>query len=85
MNLVLIFFAHICCRSMARATIPLNFNAFLEKAKLKDDGSNYTDWVRVVEDYPHCCTEELRPGSTARCKTRCRSKSGCCERLAEQS
>ena len=31
---------------MARATIPLNINAFLEKAKLKDDGSNYTDWVR---------------------------------------
>ena len=31
---------------MARATIPLNFNAFLEKAKLKDDDSNYTDWVR---------------------------------------
>ena len=31
---------------MDRATIPLNFNAFLEKAKLKDDGSNYTDWVR---------------------------------------
>src|SRR6266496_1277300 len=31
---------------MARATIPLNFNAFLEKAKLKDDGSNYMDWVR---------------------------------------
>ena len=31
---------------MARAIIPLNFNAFLEKAKLKDDGSNYTDWVR---------------------------------------
>ena len=30
---------------MARATIPLNFNAFLEKAKLKDDRSNYTDWV----------------------------------------
>ena len=30
---------------MARATIPLNFNEFLEKAKLKDDGSNYTDWV----------------------------------------
>ena len=24
---------------------PMNFNAFLEKAKLKDDGSNYTDWV----------------------------------------
>src|SRR5215216_5864623 len=31
---------------MARATVPLNFNAFLEKAKLKHDGSNYTDWVR---------------------------------------
>ena len=31
---------------MARATVPLNFNAFLEKANLKDDGSNYTDWVR---------------------------------------
>ena len=31
---------------MARATVPLNFNAFLEKAKLKDDGSNYTNWVR---------------------------------------
>ena len=30
---------------MARATVPLNFNAFLEKAKLKDDGSNYTDLV----------------------------------------
>ena len=26
---------------MARATV----NAFLGKAKLKDDGSNYTDWV----------------------------------------
>ena len=24
----------------------MNFNAFLEKAKLKDDGSNYTDFVR---------------------------------------
>ena len=31
---------------MACATVPLNFNAFLEKAKLKDDGSNYTDWDR---------------------------------------
>ena len=31
---------------MARVVFPLNFNAFLEKAKLKDDGSNYTDWVR---------------------------------------
>ena len=31
---------------MAHAVVLLNFNAFLEKAKLKDDGSNYTDWVR---------------------------------------
>ena len=31
---------------MARAAVPLNFNVFLEKAKLKDDGSNYIDWVR---------------------------------------
>ena len=31
---------------MARVVAPLNFNAFLEKAKLKDDGSNYADWVR---------------------------------------
>ncbi|KAM3314235.1 hypothetical protein ACQJBY_033218 [Aegilops geniculata] len=31
---------------MTRATIPLNFNVFIEKAKLKDDGSNYTDRVR---------------------------------------
>ena len=37
---------------MARATVPLNFNAFLEKAKLKDDGSNYTYGVhnlRITE------------------------------------
>ena len=46
MNLVLIVFAYLCCRSMAHATVPLNFTTFLEKAKLKDDGSNYTDWVR---------------------------------------
>ena len=46
MNLVLIVFAYLFCRSMARATVHLNFNAFLEKAKLKDDGRNYTDWVR---------------------------------------
>ena len=45
MNLVLIVFAYLCCRSMVRATVPINFNAFLENAKLKDDGRNYTDWV----------------------------------------
>ena len=31
---------------MANANVNMNFNAFLEKTKLKDDGSNYTDWVR---------------------------------------
>ena len=31
---------------MAYDVVLLNFNAFLEKAKLKDDGSNYADWVR---------------------------------------
>ena len=31
---------------MAHANVALNFNAFLEKTKLKDDGSNYTNWVR---------------------------------------
>ena len=31
---------------MTHANVALNFNAFLEKTKLKDDGSNYTDWVR---------------------------------------
>src|SRR3990170_3732558 len=51
MNLVLIVFAYLCCGSMARATVPLNFNVFLEKAKLKDDGSNYTEWfhnLRII-------------------------------------
>ena len=45
MNLVLVvIFACLCyCRSMARASVPLNFNVFLEKAKLKYDGSNYRD------------------------------------------
>ena len=31
---------------MANAHVNMNLNAFLEKTKLKDDGSNYTDWVR---------------------------------------
>ena len=59
MNLVLIVFAnyvvdqqlvlqlpYVFCTQMARAVVPLNFNVFLDKAKLKDDGSNYTDQVR---------------------------------------
>ena len=31
---------------MDRVVVLLNLNVFLEKAKLKDDGSHYTDWVR---------------------------------------
>src|SRR3954468_5555938 len=31
---------------MAHGNVTLNFNAFLEKTKLKDDRSNYSDWVR---------------------------------------
>ena len=31
---------------MAHANVNLNFNTFLEKIKMKNDGSNYTDWVR---------------------------------------
>ena len=31
---------------MANADVPFNFNAFLDKSKLKDDGSNYADWAR---------------------------------------
>ena len=30
---------------MAHTNVALNFNAVLEKTKLKDDGSNYTNWV----------------------------------------
>ena len=30
---------------MAHTNVALNFNAFLEKTKMKDDGSNYMDWV----------------------------------------
>ena len=31
---------------MARVVAPPNFNAFLEKAKLEDDRSNFVDWAR---------------------------------------
>ena len=30
---------------MVRIVATLNFNVFLEKAKLKDDGSNFVDWA----------------------------------------
>ena len=34
---------------MAHATVTLNFNTFPEKAKLKDDGSNFVDWARNIK------------------------------------
>ena len=46
MNLVLIVFAYLCCRSIARVVATLCFYMFLEKTKLKDDSSNDADWVR---------------------------------------
>ena len=45
MNLVLIVFAYLYCRTMARITVSLVLNLFLEKTKLKDVGSNNAYWV----------------------------------------
>ena len=46
MNLVLVVFCKLCCRSIARVATPLCFfDMFLEK-KLKDDSRNDADWVR---------------------------------------
>ena len=67
---------------MARATVPLNFNVFLEKAKLKDDGRNYTEWVRnlriilIVAQKNYVLEAPLGARPTAR-------NSGCYERLAD--
>ena len=47
MNLVLIVFAYLCCRSIARVVASLFiFDMFLEKTKSKDDSSNDVDSVR---------------------------------------
>mgnify|MGYP001507029239 CR=1 FL=1 len=46
MNLVLIVFAYLCCRSIARVVAPLCFDIFMEKTKLKDVSSNDADWIR---------------------------------------
>ena len=39
-------FAKCLVDEMSNTHVNLNFNAFLEKTKLKDDGSNYSDWVQ---------------------------------------
>ena len=46
MNLVLVVFAYLCCRSIARDIAPVFFDMLLEKTKLKVDSSNDADWVR---------------------------------------
>ena len=47
MNLVLVVFAYLCCRSIARVWLPcFIFDMFLEKTKLKDNSSNDADLVR---------------------------------------
>ena len=47
MNLALIVFAYLCCRSIARVQLPhFIYGMFLEKTKLKDDSSNDADQVR---------------------------------------
>ena len=43
MNLVLIVFAYLCCRSIARYSFPAYFDMFLEKTTLKDVNSNDAD------------------------------------------
>ena len=47
MNLVLVVLAYLCCRSIARVSLPcFTFDMFLEKTKLKDLSSNDADWIR---------------------------------------
>ena len=45
MNLVLIVFAYLCCRSIACDIAPIYFDMFLEKTRLKNDRSNDAYWV----------------------------------------
>ena len=68
---------------MARVVVSLDFNALLEKSKLKDYGSNYTDWVRNLRII--LISAQKNYVLEAPCKTRCRSNTGRCEHLAEQS
>ena len=46
MNLVLVVFCKLCCRSIARVVASLCFDMFLEKIVLKDVSSNDADWIR---------------------------------------
>ena len=51
---------------MANAHVNMNFNAFPENTKLKDDGGNYTDWVRNLRIILIAAKKRLCPRSTAR-------------------
>ena len=46
MNLVLVVFCKLCCRSIACVIASLCFFMFPEKTKVKYDSSNDADWVR---------------------------------------
>ena len=46
MNLVLVVFCKLCCRSIARVVASLCFYVFLEKTMLKEVSSNDADWIR---------------------------------------
>ena len=47
MNLVLIVFAYLCCKTIARVYLPcFIYDMFLEKTMLKYDSSNDADWIR---------------------------------------
>ena len=52
MNLVLVVFCKLCCRSIARVVaslcfcFPMFLYVFLEKTVLKDVSSNDADWIR---------------------------------------
>ena len=70
---------------MPRATVPLNFNAFLEKAKLKDYGNNYTDWVRNLRIILIATQKNYVLETPLGARPVCRSNSERYERLEEQS
>ena len=46
MNLVLVVFCKLCCRSIGRVIASLCFYMFLEKIMLKDVSSKDADWIR---------------------------------------
>ena len=70
---------------MARVVVLLNFSAFLDKPKLKDDGSNYTDWVRNLRIILIAAQKNYVLESTVGCQACYWSNTRCYERLAEQS